>query len=74
MIKFYLPISLATVEAIEKEICDRFKLGRATYKLKYKDEDEEWILMISDQDMRDCINSLRYSNSAAIRLRVIPLT
>ncbi|GJT28470.1 RNA-directed DNA polymerase, eukaryota [Tanacetum coccineum] len=58
LIKFHLPISLATFEAIETEICDRFMLVRATYKLKYLDEDKEWILMTSDQDMRDCLIDL----------------
>ncbi|PWA40411.1 PB1 domain, RWP-RK domain protein [Artemisia annua] len=73
-IKFQLPISTATIVAIEKEICDRFKLGRETYKLNYLDEDKDWILMTSDQDMRDCIRSSKLINSTALRLRVLLLT
>nr|GEU71886.1 protein NLP7-like isoform X1 [Tanacetum cinerariifolium] len=74
LIKFHLPISLATFEAIETEICDRFMLVPATYKLKYLDEVKEWILMTSDQDMRDCIKSSKLINSTALRLRVLRLT
>ncbi|KAL7597559.1 hypothetical protein Lser_V15G22589 [Lactuca serriola] len=71
VIKFHLPISLTTFEAVEKEIGKRFKLKVTTYKLKYQDEDKEWILMTSDQDLSDCINISRSVNDTRIKLRVL---
>ncbi|CAH1427632.1 unnamed protein product [Lactuca virosa] len=71
VIKFHLPISLTTLEAVEKEIGKRFKLKVTTYKLKYQDEDKEWILMTSDQDMSDCIKISRSVNDTRIKLRVL---
>ncbi|KAL4592737.1 hypothetical protein LXL04_005741 [Taraxacum kok-saghyz] len=74
MIKFHLPISLSTFEAVEKEIGKRFKLKVTTYKLKYLDEDKEWILMTCDQDMTDCIKSSKSVNVNHSKLCVLRST
>ena len=55
----YLHISEATFAAVENEIGRKFKLTVGTFKIKYLDEDKEWILMTSDQDMSDCIECSR---------------
>ncbi|KAJ9555817.1 hypothetical protein OSB04_010431 [Centaurea solstitialis] len=52
LIKFHLPISSTTFGAIVKEVSEGFKLNPANYKLKYLDEDGDWILMTSDKDVR----------------------
>ncbi|PWA69163.1 NIN-like protein [Artemisia annua] len=57
--KIHLPISLATLAVLKKEISKRCKLNPGTCKLKYLDEDEEWILMTSDADIRHCISCWR---------------
>ncbi|KAJ9555767.1 hypothetical protein OSB04_010381 [Centaurea solstitialis] len=56
MIKFTLPISSATFAAIVKKIGKRFKLDPANYKLKYHDEDGDWILLACDEDMKGQID------------------
>ncbi|PWA34820.1 phosphatidylinositol 3- and 4-kinase family protein with FAT domain-containing protein [Artemisia annua] len=47
------------LEVLKKEISQRCKLNPGTCKLKYLDEDEEWILMTSDADIRYCISCWR---------------
>ncbi|KAL8256110.1 hypothetical protein R6Q59_031177 [Mikania micrantha] len=44
MIKFNLPLSQATFTTIEKTISVKFKLSVGTFKLKYHDEDGDWII------------------------------
>ncbi|KAI3815833.1 hypothetical protein L1987_15516 [Smallanthus sonchifolius] len=51
MLKFHLP-SQATFVAVENEIGMRFKLSVGSYKLKYLDEDGDWISLISDEGIR----------------------
>ncbi|GJY29805.1 NIN-like protein [Tanacetum coccineum] len=59
MIKFDLPISEVTFVTVKNIIGMRFKLTLGYYKLKYLDEDSDWILIDSDQDMSDCIKNSR---------------
>ncbi|KAL8266778.1 hypothetical protein R6Q59_004122 [Mikania micrantha] len=72
MIKFNLPVSQATFATVEKAIGVKFKLRVGTFKLKYLDEDGDWILLTSDDEMNDCIHSLRKSDRILVRLRVLP--
>ncbi|PWA97749.1 NIN-like protein [Artemisia annua] len=71
IIKLRLCISEAKFVTVENEISKKLKLPVGTYKIKYLDEDEEWILMTSDQDMSDCIRSSRNVDRSAVRLRVL---
>ncbi|MFS7913690.1 putative transcription factor Nin-like family [Helianthus anomalus] len=72
MIKFNLPISQATFVNIKKEMGKKLELGDKTYKLKYLDEDGDWITLKSDEEMTDCIKSSRKSGRIVIRMRVLP--
>ncbi|MFS7913664.1 putative transcription factor Nin-like family [Helianthus anomalus] len=71
MIKFHLPISQATFVRVEKEIGMKLKLSDKTYKLKYLDEDGDWIILTSDEEMADCIKSSRKLDRIVVRLRVV---
>ncbi|KAD5507411.1 hypothetical protein E3N88_15114 [Mikania micrantha] len=68
MIKFHLPVSQATFAIVKKTIDEKFKLCDRTFKLKYLDEDGDWILLTSDVEMNDCIHSLRKSDRILVRL------
>ncbi|KAJ0805662.1 putative transcription factor Nin-like family [Helianthus annuus] len=72
MIKFNLPISQATFVNIKKEIGKKLELSDKTYKLKYLDEDGDWITLKSDDEMADCIKSSRKSGRIVVRMRVLP--
>ncbi|KAJ9555840.1 hypothetical protein OSB04_010454 [Centaurea solstitialis] len=71
MIKFHLPISSTTFGAIEKEIREAFKLNPSDYKVKYLDEDGDWILLSSENDMRVCIQNHRNLNMTPISMQVL---
>ncbi|KAJ0482812.1 putative PB1 domain-containing protein [Helianthus annuus] len=72
MIKFHLPMSQATFVTVEKEIGMKLKLSVGTYKLKYLDEDGDWISLTSDEEISDFIRSSRKSDRTVLRLRVLP--
>ncbi|XP_022021563.1 protein NLP7 isoform X2 [Helianthus annuus] len=74
MLKFHVPILQATFLTVEKEIGMKLKLRVGTYKLKYLDEDGDWISLVSDEGMSDCIKSSRKLDRIVIRLRVLPST
>ncbi|XP_076947358.1 protein NLP7-like [Bidens hawaiensis] len=72
MTKFCLFISQVTFVTLEKEIGMKFKLSSGTYNLTYLDEDGDWILLTSDEEMIDCIKSSTKSDRVVIRLCVMP--
>nr|GEW37467.1 hypothetical protein [Tanacetum cinerariifolium] len=71
IIKLHLGISELTFVVVENEIGKKFKLKNGTFKMKYLDEDEDWIFMTSDQDLSDCIQNSRNVDRSAVRLRVL---
>lgn len=70
LFRLHFPISEATFVTVENEICKKFKLKHGTFKIKYLDDDEEWITMETDQDWNDCIQSSRNVDRPVVRLRV----
>ncbi|KAD5508235.1 hypothetical protein E3N88_15938 [Mikania micrantha] len=74
MIKIRLPVLQAKFVTIQKEIGTKFNLCLGTYKIKYRDEVGDWILLKSVKDLSYCIESLRKIDPNEIRLRVLPST
>ncbi|KAL8256672.1 hypothetical protein R6Q59_031739 [Mikania micrantha] len=72
MIKFELPVLQATFATVEERIGVNFKLSVGTFKLKYLDEVEDWILLTSDEEMKYCLHSSRKADQIVVRLRVLP--
>ncbi|GJZ92149.1 NIN-like protein [Tanacetum coccineum] len=60
-----------TPTKIKNEIDKKFKLKHGTSKIRYLDEDEEWILITSKQDLSDCIQNSRNVDRSAVRLLVL---
>ncbi|XP_071707141.1 uncharacterized protein [Rutidosis leptorrhynchoides] len=72
MIRFDLLMSDATFVIVEREIGKRFELTTGIYKLKYCDEDSDWISLTSEQDMVYCIRCSKRLDRTLVRLRVLP--
>ncbi|XP_076905508.1 protein NLP7-like [Bidens hawaiensis] len=73
MIKFPIHILQATFSTLVEQIGNRFNcLG--TFKLKYRDEAGDWILLRSDEELSYCIENLRKMETNEVRLRVFPVT
>ncbi|CAH8333279.1 unnamed protein product [Eruca vesicaria subsp. sativa] len=43
---------------IYKEVGKRFKLQDGSFQLKYLDDEEEWVLMVTDSDLQECLEIL----------------
>ncbi|KAD5508228.1 hypothetical protein E3N88_15931 [Mikania micrantha] len=74
MIKIRLPVMQAKFVTIQKQLGTRFNLCLGTYKINYRDEVGDWILLTSDEDLSYCIESSRKIVPNEIRLRVLPST
>nr|XP_043622379.1 protein NLP6-like [Erigeron canadensis] len=73
VLEFHLPTSLAMVLALKNQINERWELKPGTYKLKYLDEDGDWILMNCDEHLRHGIRCYKNIDGTPIRLLVPPL-
>ncbi|KAG7574768.1 RWP-RK domain [Arabidopsis suecica] len=41
-----------------KEVGKRFKLQDGSFQLKYLDDEEEWVMLVTDYDLRECLEIL----------------
>ncbi|KAH0777877.1 hypothetical protein KY290_009288 [Solanum tuberosum] len=71
IIKFQLPLSSTKVE-LEGEVEKRLKISLERFSIKYEDEDDDWILISTDSDLRDGMHSLRSLGRTTMRLLVTP--
>nr|DAD25183.1 TPA_asm: hypothetical protein HUJ06_026647 [Nelumbo nucifera] len=52
------------------EIAKRFKLQPGTFQLKYLDDEAEWVLLMSDSDLQECLEILESIGSRSVKLMV----
>ncbi|XP_015168300.1 protein NLP7-like [Solanum tuberosum] len=71
IIKFQLSLSSTRVE-LEGEVEKRLKISLERFSIKYQDEGDDWILITTDSDLRDRMNSLRLFGRTTMRLLVTP--
>ncbi|GKC18944.1 PB1 domain, RWP-RK domain protein [Tanacetum coccineum] len=62
MIKFQVPLSSGLLE-LKNQVARRFKLRNSRLHLKYRDEDDDLILIACDTDLRTLIPFSGYSIS-----------
>ncbi|GLU04928.1 hypothetical protein SLE2022_220560 [Rubroshorea leprosula] len=43
---------------LHEEVAKRFKLQYGTFQLKYLDDEEEWVLLVNDSDLQECLEIL----------------
>ncbi|KAJ0258457.1 Protein NLP8 [Hirschfeldia incana] len=56
-IRFKLEPSVGCSQ-LYKEVGKRFKLQEGLFQLKYLDDEEEWVLMVTDSDLQECLEIL----------------
>ncbi|KAK6776255.1 hypothetical protein RDI58_027256 [Solanum bulbocastanum] len=71
IIKFQLPLSSTRLE-LEGEVEKRLKISLQRFSIKYQDEDDDWILITTDSDLRDGMHSIRSLGRTTMRLLVTP--
>ncbi|XP_058194648.1 protein NLP7-like [Rhododendron vialii] len=64
-IKFRLSLSSRLVE-LQQEVAKRLNVEPGTYYVKYKDEDNELILIACDEDLLECIHASRSLGNTSI--------
>lgn len=69
MVRFKFEPSLGCSQLYE-EVAKRFKLQMATFQLKYLDDEEEWVLLVSDSDLRECLEILSFVGTRSVKFLV----
>lgn len=69
IIRFRLSID-SRIEKLKEEVAKRLKLELGTFDIKYLDDDHEWVLIVCDADLQECIDVSRSSGGIVIRLLV----
>ncbi|XP_020251833.1 protein NLP3-like [Asparagus officinalis] len=69
IVRFRLPGSAGMME-LSEEVAKRLKLEVGTFDIRYLDEDQEWVMLSCDADLKECIEISRLSGLHIIRLSV----
>lgn len=69
MVRFKFEPSLGCSQLYE-EVAKRFKLQMGLFQLKYLDDEEEWVLLVSDSDLRECLEILSFVGTRSVKFLV----
>ena len=53
-----------------EEVAQRFKLQTGTFQLKYLDDEEEWVMLVSDMDLQECLEILDDVGTRSVKFQV----
>lgn len=53
-----------------EEIAKRFKLSVGQFQLKYLDDEEEWVMLVSDSDLQECLEILDFVGTRSVKFLV----
>lgn len=53
-----------------EEVAKRFKLQKGTFQLKYLDDEEEWVMLVSDSDLQECLEILEDAGTRSVKFLV----
>ncbi|KAG8089663.1 hypothetical protein GUJ93_ZPchr0011g27795 [Zizania palustris] len=68
-IRFKLLPSIKYTQLLE-EIVKRLKLSVGTFQLKYKDDEDDWVILASDADLQECLDILNTTRLHILKLQV----
>lgn len=52
------------------EVGKRFKLQTGTFQLKYLDDEEEWVMLVTDSDLQECLDILDFVGTCTVKFLV----
>ncbi|XP_011047733.1 PREDICTED: protein NLP8-like [Populus euphratica] len=70
IIRFKFDPSAAGCLQLYEEVSKRFKLQTGTFQLKYLDDEEEWVLLVSDSDLLECLEIMEYVGTRSVKFLV----
>lgn len=53
-----------------EEVARRFRLQTGTFQLKYLDDEEEWVMLVNDADLQECLDILGQTGSRSVKFLV----
>lgn len=53
-----------------EEVARRFKLQNGTFQLKYLDDEEEWVMLVSESDLQECLEILDDVGTHTVKFQV----
>ncbi|KAK3009624.1 hypothetical protein RJ639_015005 [Escallonia herrerae] len=53
-----------------EEVAERFKLQIGAFQLKYLDDEEEWVMLVSDSDLHECLEILDFLGTRSVKFLV----
>ncbi|KAL8263668.1 hypothetical protein R6Q59_021798 [Mikania micrantha] len=53
-----------------EEVAKRFKIQTGTFQLKYKDDEEEWVLLVCESDWNECLEILDILGTRSVKFLV----
>ncbi|WCJ41283.1 Plant regulator RWP-RK family protein [Euphorbia peplus] len=74
-VRFKFEVSAGCFQLYE-EVAKRFKLQNGTFQLRYLDDEEEWVMLMSDSDLQECVEILDSVGTRTVKflVRDIPFT
>lgn len=53
-----------------EEVAKRFKLQTSMFQLKYLDDENEWVMLVSDSDLQECLEVLDFLGTRSVKFLV----
>ncbi|XP_044466431.1 protein NLP9 isoform X2 [Mangifera indica] len=53
-----------------EEVARRLKLQTGTFQLKYLDDEEEWVMLVSDSDLQECLEIMETMGTRSVRFLI----
>lgn len=68
-IRFKFDLSAGCFQLYE-DVAKRFKLQTGTFQLKYLDDEEEWVMLVNDADLHECLEILEFGGGRTVKFLV----
>ncbi|GAB2220055.1 hypothetical protein Drorol1_Dr00007698 [Drosera rotundifolia] len=52
------------------EVGKRFKLQQSTFQLKYLDDEDEWVMLVSDADLHECLEIMEFAGMQSVKFLI----
>lgn len=69
-VRFKLDPCVVGCSQLYKEVGMRFKLQDGAFQLKYLDDEEEWVMLVTDSDLHECLEILNGMRKQTVKFLV----